>query len=492
MMMLKPNPIDGEPVENAKQPPHDLTLEQAVLGAILIDNGALERTAGLEPGHFFDPLHANLFETMATLISSGKLASPITVKSFFENAAPIDAHMTVPQYIGTLAARAPTISGVRDYTAALIDMARRRSIIIIGEDMVAEAYDATADGASAAIIEEAEKRLFDLVEKGVSSGAGAVPFSDALRRAVEQASHAHHLKGRIAGLSTGLVDLDDKLGGMAKSDLIILAGRPSMGKTALAVNIAWHVATCGHVDANGVATPAPVGFFSLEMKDEQLATRVAAACAGISSEKIRRGMMSDEELERLARTANDISYAPLYIDERGGITIAQLSTRARNMRRRYGIELLVVDYLQLLAGGKKGGDGNRVQEITEITTGLKSLAKELNIPILALSQLSRQVESRTDKRPQLSDLRESGSIEQDADVVMFVYREEYYLERTKPDDQADPTAFSDWQRKFMAAQGIAEAIIGKQRHGPTGTVKLAFDGSVTRFSNLAIGALPHG
>ncbi|MBA2127744.1 replicative DNA helicase [Hyphomicrobium methylovorum] len=470
-----------------RQPPHNVEAEQALLGAILVNNEALDRVSGfLSPDHFFEPLHGRIFETLATLIHAGKVATPITVKTFFENVEPIDASTTVPQYLGRLAANATTIINAAEYGRTIYDLATRRALIVIGEDMVNTAYESAVDQAPKAQIEEAETRLYSLAEQN-KYGKGFETFKSALATAIEVANSAFQRAGHLSGASTGLSDLDSKLGGLQRSDLIILAGRPSMGKTALATNIAYNVAKAYQSErrADGsteTTNGGIVGFFSLEMSSEQLATRILAEQAEISSEKIRRGMIDENEFRKLSEVANEMSRIPLYIDQTGGITIAQLSSRARKLKRQHGLDLIVVDYLQLLAGSKGRGE-NRVQEVTEITTGLKALAKELDLPIMALSQLSRQVEAREDKRPQLSDLRESGSIEQDADVVMFVYREEYYVERTKPNEGTPE--FADWMTKMSQVSGKAECIIGKQRHGPVGTVELSFEGQFTRFGNLA-------
>jgi replicative DNA helicase len=299
------------------------------------------------------------------------------------------------------------------------------------------------------------------------------------------AANAYKRDGGLSGVATGFRDLDSKMGGLQPSDLIIVAGRPSMGKTALATNIAFHVARALARGDHGDGRPAEgvVGFFSLEMSSEQLATRIIAEQAGISSEKIRRGRIDANEFDRIVEAAQELQTLPLFIDQTGGITVAQLAARARRLKRQHGLALLVVDYLQLLAGSSRRASEGRVQEVTEITTGLKALAKELAVPVIALSQLSRQVEQREDKRPQLSDLRESGSIEQDADVVMFVFREEYYVERRQP-REGSPEHLA-WQDEMEQVQGLADVIIGKQRHGPTGTVRLQFRADITRFADLA-------
>ena len=433
-----------------RQAPHNLEAEQALLGAILVNNEAMDRVSSfLDPQHFYDPLHQQIYETAGKLIHVGKQATPITLRTFFETAEPISPTLTVPQYLGTLAAQATTIINAEDYGRTVYDLATRRALIIIGEDMVNGAYDSTVDSTPQRQIEESETRLYDLAEQR-KYGQGFLGFGTALTNAIEMASAAYQRSGHLSGLSTGLTDLDNKLGGLQSSDLIILAGRPSMGKTALATNIAFNIAKSYRAEQQADGTTkavdgAIVGFFSLEMSAEQLATRILSEQAEISSEKIRRGMINEDEFRKLVEVSRQMSESPLYIDQTGGISIAQLAARARKLKRQKGLGVLVVDYLQLLTGSGKRSDGNRVQEITEITTGLKALAKELAVPIIALSQLSRQVEQREDKRPQLSDLRESGSIEQDADVVMFVFREEYYVERLKP---AEGTAeFSEWQRR---------------------------------------------
>ena len=395
-----------------RQAPHNLEAEQALLGAILINNEALDRVSGfLSPDHFFDPLHGRIYETLATLIHAGKTATPITVKTFFENAEPIDANMTVPQYLGRLAANATTIINAAEYGRTVYDLATRRALIIIGEDMVNTAYESAVDHAPKAQIEEAESRLYSLAEQN-KYGQGFETFRSALTNAIEMANSAFQRSGHLSGAATGLTDLDNKLGGLQRSDLIILAGRPSMGKTALATNIAYNVAKAyrGERRADGSMETTDggiVGFFSLEMSSEQLATRILSEQAEIGSEKIRRGMIEEAEFRKLSEVAAEMSRIPLFIDQTGGLTVAQLAARARKLKRQHGLDMLVVDYLQLLSGSKSRSD-NRVQEITEITTGLKALAKELNVPVIALSQLSRQVENREDKRPQLSDLREFG------------------------------------------------------------------------------------
>jgi replicative DNA helicase len=467
--------------------PHNLEAEQALLGAILVNNEAVDRVSGfLDAEHFFDPLHQQIYETAAKIIQAGKQATPITLRTFFENCEPLNPQLTVPQYLGTLAGAATTIINAEDYGRTVYDLATRRALILIGEDMVNGAYDSTVDSPPQAQIEVAETRLYDLAEQR-KYGQGFLGFGTALTNAIDMANAAYQRSGHLSGLASGLNDLDAKLGGLQSSDLIILAGRPSMGKTSLATNIAYNIAKNYKAERQPDGTDkavdgAIVGFFSLEMSAEQLATRILSEQAEISSEKIRRGMIDEAEFRKLVEVSREMSQIPLYIDQTGGISIAQLAARARKLKRQKGLGLLIVDYLQLLTGHKRQSDG-RVQEVSEITTGLKALAKELNVPILALSQLSRQVEQRDDKRPQLSDLRESGSIEQDADVVMFVFREEYYVERRKP-NESNVEETLKWQQEMSLVHGKADVIIGKQRHGPTGTVPLAFEAQFTRFSNL--------
>ncbi|MEO1544582.1 MAG: replicative DNA helicase [Pseudomonadota bacterium] len=471
-----------------REAPHNIDAEQALLGAILINNEALDRVAGfLDPQHFYEPLHAQIYEVAGKLIQSGKQATPVTLRTFFETSEPIDENLTVPQYLGTLATNATTIINAHDYGRTVYDLAVRRSLITLGEDMVNTAYDSPVDHPPTSQIEEAEGRLYEMAEQG-KYGQGFVAFPSALTQAVDMANNARMRGDRLSGLPTGLHDLDNKMGGLQPSDLIILAGRPSMGKTALVTNIATNVSQAKRLaksdkEAEGELPHAVVGFFSLEMSAEQLAARILSEQAEISSSEIRRGQITEDEMHRLITASQALSEAPLFIDQTGGISIAQLAARARKLKRQSGLDLLIVDYIQLLSGSAHKAAAGRVQEVTEITTGLKALAKELEVPILALSQLSRQVEQREDKRPQLSDLRESGSIEQDADAVLFVFREEYYIERAKPAEGTPE--FQTWLEKYERACGKAEVIIAKQRHGPVGTVELSFEGRYTRFGNLA-------
>jgi replicative DNA helicase len=477
--------LPAEPMFRA--PPHNIEAEQALLGAILVNNEAFYRISDfLEPKHFLETIHQRIFELAGGLIRAGKLATPVTLKTFLPTDLDI-AGLTVNQYLARLAAEATTIINAEDYGRTVYDLSIRRDLITIGEDMVNLAYEAPVDATPQSHIEDAERKLFELAETGRYE-SGFQRFAQALTTAVDMAAHAYQRDGGLSGMATGLTDLDSKMGGLQKSDLIILAGRPGMGKTALATNIAYNVAKAfalGDVRPDGsreTINGGVVGFFSLEMSAEQLATRIISEQTGIPSNKIRRGAIGEGDFEKIKDVSIELQSLPFYVDETGGLSIGQLAARARRLKRQRGLDLLVIDYVQLLQGSTRRSSENRVQEITEITTRLKALAKELNVPVVALSQLSRQVESREDKHPQLSDLRESGSIEQDADVVLFVYREEYYLTNKEP---RPGTADHDkWLTEMDAVHGKAEVIIGKQRHGPTGTVSLQFDAEVTRFANL--------
>ena len=473
-----------EPAE-FRVPPHNVEAEQALPGAILVNNDAYDRVSDfLRPEHFAEEIHRRIFEVTSALVKGGKIATPITLKTFLGD------HdlggITVPHYLARLAAEATTIINAADYGRMIYDLSVRRNLISIGEEIVNVAFDAPVDHSPREQIEAAERQLYAVAESGRAEG-GFQTFSMALTTAIDVAAKAYERDGKLSGISTGMVDLDRSLGGLQKSDLIVLAGRPAMGKTSLATNIAFNIAKAYRSETRPdgsleTVNGGIVGFFSLEMSAEQLATRIIAEQSGVASYKIRRGDVTDDDFHRVTEAARQMQHCPFYIDQTGGISIAQLTARARRLKRQRGLDLLVIDYLQLLSGSKSGGQTNRVQELTEITTGLKALAKELAVPVIALSQLSRQVENRDDKRPQLSDLRESGSIEQDADVVMFVYREEYYLKGKQPREGTEE--FTAWLADMERAHGKAECIIGKQRHGPTGTVELQFDAEVTRFSDL--------
>jgi len=466
--------------------PHNVEAEQALLGAILVNNEAFYRVSDfLAPEHFYEPIHREIYEIAGKIIRAGKTATPITVKTFLPDN--LIADVTMPQYLARLAAEATTVINAADYGQSIYDLAIRRNLILIGEEMTATAYNSEVEETAQKQIEEAEKQLFDLAEKGRYDG-GFLPFNDALKAAITMAGEAYSRDGRLSGIATGLHDLDQRMGGLQKSDLIIVAGRPGMAKTSLATTIGFNVAQKWkyEIEPDGhrkTIDGGQVGFFSLEMSAEQLATRVLSAESEISSSDIRRGNIHESQFAKLVDAANVMTQIPLYIDDTGGLSVAQLSARARRLKRQKGLDLIVIDYLQLLSGSSRRANENRVQEMTEITTNLKALAKELNVPIIALSQLSRQVEQRDDKRPQLSDLRESGSIEQDADVVVFIYREEYYLKNKEP-REGTPEHLA-WMEEMDKVHGRAELIIGKQRHGPTGTVQVQFTANLTKFSDLA-------
>ncbi|HEY0032961.1 MAG TPA: replicative DNA helicase [Devosia sp.] len=466
--------------------PHNVEAEQALLGAILINNDAFYRVSDfLNPEHFYEPIHRDIYELAGKIIRAGKSADPTTIKTHLPDQLLPD--ITMAQYLARLAAEATTVINAADYGQSIYDLAIRRNLILVGEEMVQVAYESDVEMTPNKQIEKVEGELFQLAEKGRYDG-GFQNFSSALAASIQMAGEAYQRDGGLSGIATHLDDLDRQMGGLQRSDLIILAGRPAMGKTSLVTNIAFNVAKAyqNEVQADGnikTTNGGVVGFFSLEMSSEQLATRILAEQAEVSSSDIRRGRIHDSQFSKLVDVSNMMSKLPLYIDDTGGISVAQLAARARRLKRQKGLDCLIVDYLQLLSGSTKASSQNRVQELTEITTTLKALAKELEVPIIALSQLSRQVESRDDKHPQLADLRESGSIEQDADVVLFVYREEYYLKNKEP-KEGTPEHIA-WQGEMEKVHGKAEVIIAKQRHGPTGTVQLSFEAQFTRFGNLA-------
>ena len=466
--------------------PQNVEAEQALLGAILVNNDAYYRVSDfLKAEHFMEPIHRTIYKVSSDMVRAGKRANPVTIKTFLPADEKI-GDITVAQYLARLAAEATTIINAEDYGRSIHDLATRRSLITIGEDMVNIAYDAPVHLPPDGQIEDAERRLFELAETGSYNG-GFYEFGNALNTAIDLAAAAFQRDGGLSGIATGIHALDVRMGGLQASDLVILAGRPGMGKTSLATNIAFNIAHNYRGDVEADGTPKAidggvVGFFSLEMSAEQLATRIISEQAEVSSSKIRRGEINESEFEKLSYCAQEMQKIPLFIDETGGISISQLAARARRLKRQRGLDVLIIDYIQLMQGSNKHA-GNRVQEVTEITTGLKALAKELGVPIIALSQLSRQVENRDDKRPQLSDLRESGSIEQDADVVLFVFREEYYIKNREPKEGTEE--WFKWDAELREATGKAEIIIAKQRHGPTGAAKLGFQAQFTRFSDLA-------
>ena len=465
--------------------PCNIEAEQALLGAILFDNAAYERiTDRLQGRHFFEPFHQRLYSAMEEYIRKGQLAEPIVLQERFRRDPAFD-QLGGLSYLADLVGRAPPSANAPDYARVIYDLALRRDLIRIGGDIASEAMT-DVDRDAREQIEIAEQQLYTLAESGATS-PGFQTFADALHGAVEMTAEAFNRDGGLAGVSTGLTDLDKKLGGLHPSDLLILAGRPSMGKTALATNIAFNVARnyAWEPQADGTRKTVRggvVAFFSLEMSAEQLALRLLADASGVSGDRLRKGEIDAAEFGRVRDAALEIQESPLFIDATGGLSISKLTARARRLKRQAGLDLIIVDYLQLVTASEgKKGEG-RVQEVSEITMGLKALAKELGLPVIALSQLSRQVESRDDKRPQLSDLRESGSIEQDADAVMFVYREAYYKGRAEP--RLGTPEHLSWQEEMDNIRHIAEVIIGKQRHGPIGTVRLSFNDDLTKFGNL--------
>ena len=478
-----PPPPAGEP----PVAPANTEAEGALLGALMIDNRLVEDVQlRLRPEHFHEPVHAKLYGHILTLVDRNMVANPVTVKPLFEGDEGLRA-LGGPAYLARLTEYSVALLATGDFARQVYDLALLRELIRVGREMVEGATDTAADVAPAQQIEAAEMALYRVAEQGEVSGS-IKTFAQAATLAVTMADRAMKSGGNLSGLTTGLDGLNAKIGGLHDSDLVILAGRPAMGKTALATNIAFAAAHRQVRDARDKVTPsagAGVAFFSLEMSADQLATRVLAEQSGINSESLRMGKISHAEFRNLARASADLASLPLFIDDTPALSIAALRTRARRLKRRHGVGLIVVDYLQLLQGTARNAAENRVQEISEITRGLKTLAKELNVPVLALSQLSRAVEQREDKRPQLADLRESGTIEQDADIVLFVYREEYYHASKKPEDGSDK--FEKWLEKANRIEGRAEVIVGKQRHGSTGIVPMMFHKSTTKFSDIAEG-----
>ena len=453
--------------------PNNIEAEQSVIGSILLSNEIFDEiNMIIVSKNFYDPMHQKIFGAIEKLIYSGMLANPITLKNHFENEKD---ELNVPEYLVKVTKFSTSSRQAIEYSKLIYDLFVKRELIKISENVIDTAKLNDLDNDGQKIIENFEKSLFDLAEKGSFSNS-LIKFDEAMRQTIEMASSAYKNDEGIVGVPTGLTDLDDRLGGLHKSDLIIIAGRPSMGKTALATNIAFNAAKKLQDDGK----KSSIAFFSLEMSSEQLSTRILAEQSRIKSNDIRRGRISEEQFDKFIETSKDISELPLYIDETPAISIAALSNRARRIKRLYGLDMVVIDYIQLMkASNFKDG---RVQEISEITQGLKALAKELSVPVVALSQLSRAVEARDDKKPQLADLRESGSIEQDADVVMFVYREAYYLERKEP--RPATVEHAEWQAKMNEVSSLAEIIIGKQRHGPTGNIMLEFEAMFTKFKDI--------
>ena len=459
-----------------KKQPSNLEAEQALIGSILVNNDIIDEVSTIiNPTSFYDPAHTKIYEIIEALNNKGMIANPITLKNYFEKDNMLD-EVGGTEYLVKLTRFSSSTKQAIDYAKVIHEMYLLRELVLISDNLSSETLN-TKDQSAENIIENTERSLFDLAERG-SFSQSFLKFNEALDQTIEMATLAMKSDQGIVGVPTGLTDLDEKLGGLHKSDLVILAGRPGMGKTALATNIAYHAAQ----NLLSRQEKSSIAFFSLEMSSEQLSTRILSEQARIKSDDIRRGKVTESEINRYIETSRNIYNLPLYIDETPAITIATLSNRARRIKRLFGLSLIVVDYIQLMRASNTNRNDGRVQEISEITQGLKALAKELSVPVLALSQLSRAVEQRDDKQPQLADLRESGSIEQDADVVMFVYREAYYLERKQP--KLGSIEHAEWQSKMNDVNGLADIILGKQRHGPTGTVKVQFEGIYTKFKDL--------
>lgn len=485
--MIQYAALEKSPVEASEETslpykvlPHNEEAEQGLLGALLIDNRSLENISDfLRSEHFFVPAHQRIYHAITTVVDRGQTATPVTLKNYFEQDEDL-GDVGGAGYLAELAASVISIVNVTDYASTIYDLHLRRELISLGEDVVNDSFDHTLEKSASDTIESAEAKLYELAESGDSRG-NFVTLRDSVIIAIEHAEKAFKTEGNVTGITSGLTDMDKKLGGFQESDLLILAGRPSMGKTALATNVAFNAART-YAETGG-EHGGIVGFFSLEMSADQLATRILADQSGVSGDDIRKGNIKQEDFQSFVAASQVLSQVPLYIDDTPALSIGAVRTKARRLKRQHGLDMLVIDYLQLLRGnGSKQSTENRVNEVSEITRGLKAIAKELNIPVIALSQLSRQVEQREDKRPQLSDLRESGSIEQDADTVMFVYREEYYLSRTEPEPGTEKHL--DWQASMERAHNIGECIVAKARHGPIGTIKMHFSPNVTRFSDL--------
>ena len=469
--------LDNSNIDKSKNLPSNLDAEQALIGSILVNNDIIDEVSNIvNQNEFYDPLHSKIYNLIENLHNKGMIANPITLKNSLEKDDSL-SELGGTEYLVKLTRFSSSAKQSIDYAKIIHEKFVRRELIEISQNLSDESMDDSTEKSGEIIIQDTEKSLFDLAERGTFHQS-FLKFNQALDQTIEMATNAMKNDQGIVGVPTGLNDLDERLGGLHKSDLVIIAGRPSMGKTALATNIAYHAAS--KISDNN--KKSSVAFFSLEMSSEQLSTRILSEQSRIKSNDIRRGKVSEEEFNRLIETSRNIHELPLYIDETPAITIAALSNRARRIKRLFGLDLIVVDYIQLMTTGSKRFEG-RVQEISEITQGLKALAKELGVPVLALSQLSRAVEQRDDKKPQLADLRESGSIEQDADVVMFVFREEYYLERKEP--KLGTIEHGEWQSKMNEILGSADIIIGKQRHGPTGNVKVEFEGIYTKFKNAS-------
>jgi replicative DNA helicase len=485
----------ANPAEPAATPtlPQNIEAEAALLGAMMIDNRLVEDVGlKLKSHHFAEPLHGRIYDSILRLTDKNMVANPVTLRPMFE----ADEGMKEvggPAYLAQLTGSGAAIIGARDFAQQIYDLALLRALIGVGRDMVESAIDTSEEVAPLEQIEKAESELYLVAAEGGAEGK-AKSFAEATKDALKTAERALNSGGHLSGITTGLEGLNSKIGGLHNSDLIIVAGRPGMGKSSLATNIGFASAQRFMRDMEDGIDPsqsagAPVALFSLEMSADQLATRILAEQSGISGEALRMGKISQPEFRQLARAAAELESLPLYIDDTPGLTIAALRARARRLKRQKKIGMVIVDYLQLLQGTGKGGNNeNRVQEISEISRGLKTLAKELDLPVIGLSQLSRAVEQREDKRPQLSDLRESGSIEQDADIVLFIYREDYYLKASEPDmplpDEIEKQAkYEAWKQKYDPVAGRAEILVAKQRHGSTGIVRVRFDGRTTKFSD---------
>lgn len=479
--VLSPESTSGD----YRTAPHNAIAEQSVLGAILVNNDMINRVADfLLSEHFYEPVHQRIYAAIQTFMDRGLIATPVTLKNYFDKDAAL-AEAGGAEYLARLAGLATTIINITDYGRIIYDLAIRRKLIEIGTDVVNDAFEKEIELTAIEQIEKAEQVLFTLASEGISDN-GIVTLKTSVEEAIKRAELAYKHKEKVSGIPTRFDDLDHLLGGLQNSDLLILAGRPSMGKTALAINMAYN--SCKHMHDQWkkdgkTGLPPSIGFFSLEMSSEQLAARILAMESGVNSSKMRTGNITEEEFGKIVHASNVLKDRPFYMDDTPALSIAALRTRARRLQRKHNVQLIMVDYLQLLRGVSASGQSNRVQEVSEITQGLKAIAKELNIPVIALSQLSRAVEQREDKRPQLSDLRESGSIEQDADIVMFIFREEYYVERKRPSAEGTPE-YAEWQAEMDRVMNLTEVIIAKQRHGPIGTAKLQFNANTTRFSNL--------
>ena len=468
-----------EDEKNLRIVPMNLEAEQALLASLLTSNSVYERISDfLKPEHFYDDINGKIFEAISKLVEKNQLADPLTLKNYFLQKDEIEL-IGGDRYLIELAKNSTILSNTLEYGKLIYDLYQRREILKLSDEITKEANSFDLDIDSSEIIEKAEAKLYNLSSSG-EANQDFKKFSSSLVEAINSAELAYKRDGQLSGTPTGFTDLDQLLGGFHKTDLLILAGRPSMGKTALATNIAFKMVNSKSIDEekrNNV-----VGFFSLEMSSEQLATRILAEDSGISSEKIRRGQLNSGHFQKIVKSSQTLGELSLYIDDSPNLSISALRTRARRLKRKYGLDVIMIDYLQLIRPSLSRPD-NRVLEIAEMTRNLKALAKELSIPVLCLSQLSRQVEQRDDKRPQLSDLRESGAIEQDADVVMFIYREEYYAERKEPTPGTED--YQKWQEKMSKVHNVAEVLVAKQRHGPIGKVNLHFEGSTTKFSNLS-------